>query len=193
MDKGVGALAAQTWCCRGCHAPRPTIAETIDVRIQDATPADPPLNFVFGYSLGLARYDFLAALGPTEVERDLFVGRLLRPDGSTITDWVTYHGRHRIMIRASKNVSYRRCDECGRVVYFGMGKRYLYPPPPDQGDIFVSDWSGLVVREHIMARVNLNKWKKVKVEKLPVVNKPRDSLGELIPGENKAEKEKGTS
>lgn len=171
--------ARLTWLCVGCMTPK-NIAVPIDAQIEEKLPADPPLNFINGCGLGLVRASFLAALGPAVISRDLLIGRLLGPDGALVDDWVTFRGRYRVLVRGSKNISYRRCTDCGRHVYFAMGKRYLYPQPPDDAEVFESDLLGLVVRGDVFSRLALATWPKIQLDKLGVPTAPKDSLGPLL-------------
>jgi hypothetical protein len=178
MLKEVYEEARSTWLCRGCLTPAKD-SKAIDARIQELTPNDPPLNFINGCSLGVITKDCLKEIGAALVERDLYVGRLYGPDGELIPDWVTFRGREPIIVRGSKNVSHRRCADCGRIVYFGMGKPYLYPMPAEYVDIFDSGCGGLVLREYVFSRLNLRNWRGVTIDQLPVVEEPADSLGVL--------------
>lgn len=54
---------------------------------------------------------------------DLWLGNVFDFEGRCIDDWKTFRGRHRLIVRGSKNVSYRQCVECGRYVFFAMGNR----------------------------------------------------------------------
>ena len=145
------AEAKRSWLCSGCCSPKPGFG-AVDARLQEA-PKDKPLNFVMGCGLPVAYGKFLDRLGESLVERDLSLGQVFGPDGTRLEDWVTFRGRRRLIIRGSREVSYRRCTECGRDVYFAMGKRYLYPNPPQDVALFESDLFGLVLPEEIFLRV----------------------------------------
>jgi hypothetical protein len=153
---------------------------SVDATIQEPVPADPPLNFINGCSLGVVRRDFLEELGMDIVHNYLFIGDLFGPDGHSIENWLTFRGKLRLIIRGTKNVSYRQCSECGRVVYFAMGKRYLYPAPPEHVELFESHLNGLILHENLFSRLNLARWPKVTVDALSVLSKPKDSLGTLV-------------
>ena len=171
--------AKRTWLCMGCLRPKQPF-HGIDAHIQEQTPSDPPLNFVNGCGLGIIRTDFLNQLGSDVVARDLCIGRLLGPDKRQIEEWVTFRGRHSLIVRGSKNVACRHCTECGRFVYFAMGKKYLYPMPRRDVSVFDSGWGGLVVTESVYRGLNVGCWRKMYADKLPVVNEPFDSLGVLM-------------
>ena len=129
MSKAAYEEARLSWLCRGCLTPKACYTG-IDVQLQQVPPLESDLNFVNGCGLGVARTDLLAKIGADVVKRDLYLGSVYGPGGDLIGDWSTFHGRHRLVIRGSRHVSFRKCEDCGRVVYFGMGKRYLFPMPP---------------------------------------------------------------
>lgn len=172
--------ARNTWLCTGCASPKPDVRK-VDLVIEDmeSAPENLPLNFHFGSGVGVARKDFLFSLGKEEVERELCLGQVFGPEGQLLDDWVTFMGKHRIIVRGTKHAGARICEECGRQIYFALGRRYLYPRPPEGISIFDQGSSGLVVTEVLVGRVKLNQWRGLSCLKLPVLTAPRDGLGEL--------------
>lgn len=179
LEKSAYAEAVETWLCTGCGAPKPSVG-AVDVQIQEERPADEPITFVNGCGVVLARRDFLRLLGTSRVEADLLLGKVSGPSGKVISDWVTVRGRQRVIVRGSSNVSYRRCESCGRHVYFAMGARYLFPAPAGSVSIYESDLYGLVVASSVLEGISLSNWPKLGVESLKVLPRPKDSLGELL-------------
>ena len=174
MVKGVLEEAQRTWFCSGCCCPRPGFRE-IDAVIQEKRP-EPVLNGVAACGLGLAHIDFLAALGQDVVERDLHIGRVFDRNGDIINDWVTFRGRRKLIVRGRDHVGYRKCDQCGRSVYFAMGDPYLCPPPKRDDCVYESDLWGLVIPERLMGRIMTREWKGVHIQKLAVLAEPQDGL-----------------
>ena len=179
LEKSTYAEAVEAWLCTGCGAPKPLIGP-IDVQIQEDCPSDVPLTFVNGCGVVIARHDFVAALGAGRVQADLMLGTVRGPSGKEMSDWVTIRGRRQLIVRGSKNVSYRRCESCGRHVYFAMGGRYLFPTPVAGVFIHESDLYGLVVTPDVLEGMSLTRWPKLGVEKLRVLSQPKDSLGDLL-------------
>ncbi len=177
MSNVAALTAKQTWLCPGCNCPKPSQA-AIDVTLQEPEPQDAPLNFVYGFGVPLANKAFLECLGEAVI-RDLYVGRVFNESGEEVPDWLTFRGKSRLIIRGTKNVSHRVCGECGRNVYFAMGSRYLFPTPPKDRELFESDLSGLIISAAIFDRIDINKWPKLVVDKLPVLPMPKDALPEL--------------
>jgi hypothetical protein len=99
-------VARRTWECPGCASPRIGYGP-IDVVIQEDWPDDEPSTFVNGSSLGLARRDFIYALGLSAVMSDLILGNVRTEAGVELTDWCTVYGRHPIIGRGTKHAQHR--------------------------------------------------------------------------------------
>jgi hypothetical protein len=169
------------WLCHGCRIPKVPVVP-IDVRVQDnSREIRGPMNFVMGAGLGLVRTDVLRALPQHAVERDLVLGRIFAADEVLLDDWVTFRGRHRLIIRGSKEVSTRRCTVCDRDLYDAGGKKYLFPQPVPTSEIFESDLWGLIVTENVFSQIDITPWKKLRADRLPVLDAPLDGLGVLNP------------
>jgi hypothetical protein len=171
------AEALRTWLCPGCASPKPGV-KGIDVWLQERAPRDKPLNLVFGCGIGLIHKELLNLVGHEIVERDLYIGRVMGDRGNEIADWVTFRGRCGVIVRGSKDAANRVCQDCGRNVYFAIGKRYLYPAPPAAATVFQS-YHGLVVPPAVQERVAARKWRMLRMEELPVLEQPTDGLGVL--------------
>jgi hypothetical protein len=177
LTKEADTQARGTWLCPGCCSPKPGVT-AIDARLR-AAPAKEPLNFVFGAGLPIASKAFLDTLGNDLVQRELYLGRVYGPDGQELNEWATFRGKHRLIVRGSKNAQHRQCTECGQTLYFAMGKSYLYPAPLPGVNLFESNLWGLVLAEGVFLQTGLNKWQGFHVDKLSVVSTPEDSFGEL--------------
>jgi len=178
MVKSVYEQARKTWLCTACGFPRPDTKE-VDATIQEEKLDNTPLNMISGCGVGIAHKDFLFSFGEDFVRQHLYLGQVFTPDKHPLQSWVTFVGRHRIIVRGSKNAGVRRCADCGRNVYFAMGELYLCPEPPLGIAIFDAGNGGLVVSEALMELVNLNAWRKLDCRKLPVLTLPKDGLHEL--------------
>jgi hypothetical protein len=178
MSNDAAEAAKRDWLCLGCNFPKPGRA-SIDVTLQSPEPRDAPLNFVYGFGIPIAKRAFLECFGDS-VFRDLHVGRVFLEGGGKLSDWVTFRGKAPLIVRGTRNISYRVRVECGRNVYFAMGSRYLFPTPPNDHDLFESDLSGLIVSESMFDRIALNSWPKLIFDKLPVLDSPKDALRDLL-------------
>jgi hypothetical protein len=86
----------------------------------------------------------------------LYLGDVFGPDGTRWDDWVTFRGKHGLIVRGStEHAGNRLCPECGRNCYFGMHPQYLYPQPPTDVEIFQSDLWGLILRPDIATEVGI--------------------------------------
>src|SRR5205823_14891870 len=95
MEKRAYEQARNSWLCGGCGFPKGNV-KGIDSTIQEDQPEETPLNFISGSGLGIARKQFLRALGEETANRELYLGQLFGPDGSLLEDWVTFVGKYRI-------------------------------------------------------------------------------------------------
>jgi hypothetical protein len=169
---------SQLWRCGSCSRIKAKTG-AIKAVIQESPLDRVALNFVFGYDLGIAHKEFLNSLGIGIVNRHLELGPLFSEDRGLLDQWVTFHGKARIFVRGSLRAQYRKCTECDRYQYFGIGKHYLYPEPLEGVCIFYSGNGGIVVVEELLDHVAVNKWRDLKCEELPVLSSPLDGFDEL--------------
>lgn len=172
--------ALQTWLCPACKSPRPGTG-AIDVTVESqSTRNRAALNLVMGSGVPVARREVLFSLGPERVFRDLYIGQVLKRNGTPVEGLVTFRGKRSLLVRGSKNVSYRQCPECGNQLYFSMiGDRYLHGLPPRGADLFESQLWGLIFSDEIAKGLDLTRWERVTHEVLPVHDIPVDGLGDL--------------
>lgn len=179
LEKNAYSKARATWLCPGCAAPKPGVGP-VDLQIQEERPDDEPLAPVSGCGVMLARRDFLQTLGKEQIQADLMLGEVTGPSGKAMSDWSTVRGHRRLIVRGSEHVSYRRCELCGRHVYFAMGERYLFPSPRAGVGIFESDLYGLLIAANVVVPAATSiRWPKLGVEMLKVLDRPKDSLDGL--------------
>jgi hypothetical protein len=69
--------------------------------------------------------------------------------------------------------------ECGRVSYFALWPRYLYPAPPKGVQLFESHLRGLVFPASLGEKCGIGKMRGVKYERLKVLDEPLDGLPPL--------------
>lgn len=179
MEGAAYEIAKRTWLCAGCGAPKPS-AGIVDVHIENERPVGTPITFVSATSIIIAHQDFIEKLGADRVRNDLLLGTVRNGSGLTLSDWMTVRGRHRVIVRGSKNVYYRRCDLCGRHIYFAMGRRYLFPAPSADAVIQETDLGGLIVPSELFESLSIKRTATMGIEKLKVLSEPLDSLGDLI-------------
>jgi hypothetical protein len=169
---------AKSWMCGSCLTPQAHV-KAVNVWLQERVPPNKPLNFVYSCSVPLIHRDLLQLFGADNISRDLYLGRVFGERENELSDWVTARGRRQIIVRGDRDASFRLCPACGRVLYFGTGKRYLYPAPPAGAQIFESDYNGFIVTAEIYERVKAAQFRKLRVEELAVVDVPLDGLGVL--------------
>ena len=179
MSQRAAKAAEETWLCQGCNYPKRKTGK-VDVEIQQPSPQDEPLNFVYGFGIPVAKKSFLESFCLDTLKRDLHLGRISLEQGDELDDWITFRGKRSLIVRGTRNTSLRLCNECGRNVYFSMGPRYLFPAPPSDHELFESDLSGLIVSQRLFNSLALHRWPKLVFEKLPVLSAPRDPFPDLI-------------
>lgn len=179
LERGAYEEAKRTWLCSGCCSPKPGI-QRVDVRIQEEKP-DGPLNIVNGCGVALARRSLLMRFGEKRVSDHLNLGQVYGPDGNPLVDWATFIGKHVLFVRGNKNAQHRVCSECGQNLYFAMGKKYLYPQPPQDVELFQSHLWGLIAPESVAATLGIDESNGVWIERLEVLKEPLDGLPTLVP------------
>lgn len=127
----------------------------------------------------MVRRELLQAFPSEIVGRDLFLGKVIGDGHTELEEWLTFQGRHRLIVRGRLDPGARICEECGRQLYSAGGRPYLFPAPPPGADVFESDLRGLIVTESLFQQIDLTPWKKLRKEKLPVLEAPLDGLGVL--------------
>ncbi len=173
------SLVSQNWLCIGCKRALPG-STPIDIYVEETRM--PKRAMGSALLLGLVHRSFLAEFDEDAIARDLILGKVFHEDGRFASDWYTIRSRRRVIVRGSKNANYRICDCCRQVSYSAMGKRYLHPCPPEDCDIFESDLAGMVFRTKLVEHIDFKKYRKMQVDKLPILDPPPDGLG-LLEGE----------
>jgi hypothetical protein len=178
LSRNAYSTALKTWLCQGCGRPYPSV-QTVDAELGEG-PSDAPLTFVSGCGIIVAHRDLLRLFDSERIARDLFLGTVKDRSGKVDPDWLTVRGRRRLIVRGSEDVSHRRCELCGRTVYFAMGEEYLFPAPPPDASIYEGDLTLVVERNVIKDDAALTWWPRLEVKDLIVFEKPRDGLGDLM-------------
>lgn len=178
LEKDEVRRAQKSWLCSGCASPQPDVHH-VDLTLQDGMPPGEALNFESASGVCVVKKQFLGSFDKALVQRDLYLGRVLGAEGMEFADLVTIRGVCRVVIRGRHTVKHRYCPNCGRLIYFSERRgRYLWPSPPSDHSLF-EIWGGLLVSEPCFRKVTLGSWKKLGVEKLPVLDSPNDGLGAL--------------
>lgn len=177
-EQGAYVAALKSWLCEECKSPKPGFGAVDIVIDEERLPQRLPLTFVSGCGLIIARTTFLDSLGRDTVANDLHVGTVSSP-GGPIEGWATVRGKASVIVRADSHVSCRRCNACGRTLYFAMGPRYLFPKPSDDHCVFESDLSGLVIRKALWDQIPGKRWSPSTFDSIDVADRPRDGLLDL--------------
>lgn len=170
--------------CKDCRTIKPDPGNIGTVIIQGVID-DAPFG-VIDAGLGLARREFLFSLGDDIVERYFHLGNVVTYKGKPLDNWVAYRAKHLYVVRAGmEHVGFRRCKTCGNFFYVAMGEPYLCPAPPRSIEVFGEGGvSTAFVATHDLAMkmkeiVEKKKWRRVEFTELPIIDAPRDGLGQL--------------
>jgi hypothetical protein len=175
VDRNSAGKSELSWACQGCKHIRIDVPLP-SIKILKETLMDIPISGLNVGNTMVVRKDFVHALNGLVLEQ-LDFGELLDEANNVIEGFVTVRAKHYTWMRGKENVSIRKCECCGRVLYYASGKRYLCGHSFDENSVLSSDLSGLVFPENIFESLNFNFPKKSTViEKLEVLDSPRDGL-----------------
>jgi hypothetical protein len=140
-------------------------------------PIDKPLGIEARSGLGLVWTQFLDPLGPELVASELYLGSVMRENRQLVKGWSTFHGRHRVIVRGSKNsLDYRRCQASGRKSDSAKGPYYLCPAPAPEHQILTTD-CGFVLRPELFTlRKIKGQRRSLCIQHLDVLEAPVDGL-----------------
>jgi hypothetical protein len=155
------------------------VLENVSIVIDRSSLKAKLLTFVSGLSVGLMNEKLLGLLDSQSVSTDLILDPVYDLDGVLVEEWKAFRAKERVIIRGSKNVTCRVCTECGRNVYFAMGKRYLFPAPSGKRRILGSDLYGLVIPQNDFDRFERKELTGVTIDKLEVREVANDGLGAI--------------
>lgn len=170
--------------CKVCRTIKPEPGPIGTVIVQGVID-DAPFGTVEA-GLGLARREFLYSLGDETVARYFHVGKVITYKGKHLNNWVAYRARQLSVVRAGiDHAGFRLCETCGNIFYFGRGDAYLYPAPPKgievfgEGGVSTAFVTTYDLAVKIKETVEKMKWKRVVFTELPILDAPRDGLGEI--------------
>jgi hypothetical protein len=108
----------------------------------------------------------------------LRMGAVRNMAGKLFDDWVYMYSPDRVIIRGTREASFRTCPECGHTLYSAQGPEYLYPAPPEDVPVFQS-LTSILVDSRFLDRSRLPKSRSLGTQILKIADKPRDGLGEF--------------
>ena len=171
------------WRCNSCGQPFEGTQE-VDIKIDEPEKyliKQRPLTFANCLLIDMVWEPFVRSIPPHILERDMFFGNALRPDGTRIENWLTCNFRYYLYLRSTEYTGTHPlhitvCKDCGYVRWSSPGKWFIYPAPPEDADIFHYG-HGILFRESVYQHLDMEQWrKKVYVTKIKVADKPLDGL-----------------
>jgi len=176
-------VANLLWWCPNCHSPYDD-ARQIDIRIDESEhylAKQKPLTFASYSPIKIVWEPFIRAIPSHILDRDMYFGDVIGPDGKRIEGWLTYRCRYYLQFRGTGKggtspCKVTVCKDCGYVRWFAHSPHFIYPAPPEDADIFQYGYSTMF-RESIYQYLDMEQWrKKVYVTKIKVADKPLDGL-----------------
>lgn len=164
---------AGIYLCESCGTPLQPVP--LDVVLLEA-PDDIPLNVVIGVGVGIVRKDVFQQLPEAIVGRHLLIGEVFDNGGGRYSDFLSFRGVERLLIRGGPGSAFRECDVCGTQLYHPVGKRYLLRSWGQERPLYQSQLDQLIVVDDLADVVRSLSLKKTRIEELPVKPRARDDL-----------------
>lgn len=130
--------------------------------------------------IGFMSRDLLACFSDQEIARGLHVGRLLDTNGNELERYCTVRGKHSLTVRGDDQSEYRKCEVCGRDVYFPITRFYILPHSIARQEPIYEAASGFAVNEEIYKRISSKRWRGARIDPLPLRDKPIDGMPDLL-------------
>jgi hypothetical protein len=137
------------------------------------------LSYAFPPLVCIVQRAFLESFGDS-VKSNLTIGSVFLKNGELISDYVACLGKKPIVIRGGVRYSKSRvCGECGSFRYSAYGTPDTYLLKSSLTELMLyqeAASSGLVVNEELRNRIDKKRWKGFTIQKLPVLDEPRDGI-----------------
>jgi hypothetical protein len=107
----------------------------------------------------------------------LKLGRVFTANGEAIEEFSTLISDQPILLRGGDKSSWDVCQYCGRFRYAPTGDHYVLRESVTGQPVYQSyPIGGLVVVEELRRRIEPGRWKGIYIEKLSVIDEPRDGI-----------------
>jgi hypothetical protein len=164
--------------CTHCARPRSPDAPS-EIIVDDEHLLHSPLTGDPFRGITIAKKSLLKLIELKDMSNYLRMGAVRNMAGKLFDDWVYMYSPDRVIIRGTREASFRTCPECGHTLYSAQGPEYLYPAPPEDVPVFQSRRSSLLVDSRFLDRSRLPKSRSLGTQILKIADKPRDGLGEF--------------
>ncbi len=157
--------------------------DPVDVVVQECSSGRTGLRCSFGVDVGFASKRLVEAL-PKVVRSCLVLGCVISEDKGPLDEVVTFWCPFRAVIRGQHEAGFRYCPECGALLYFAMGRRYLSPAPEGNPVVCYAGHGRILVRDDSINVSQFPKFYAVGVEPIPILDVPLDGLGNIKSSSN---------
>jgi hypothetical protein len=166
---------------RSCALPcgHDTLSQSDDPIVVSDPGDDSALTFVDRIVIEAIRTDLHELLRP-ELDEFCHFRLLVDIKRQIISRFVAVIPKHSVWLRGGKKSMCRRCEGCGRLIYNPMGNRYVLKANLPEVPIFATHQGGIAISDRLLARVNKQRWRKVKLLQIPVYDEPRDIYPEIL-------------
>lgn len=135
-----------------------------------------PLTAVIGVNIQILRKDLMSILEINNIEKMFFIGDVYDVNKKKSEDYISMVPKKVVPIRGGKESSCKRCEQCGRVMYFPLPLNNWYILKNDIPNLplFPSTLYGIIIDELKYKELKLSGIKKIGYDKLKVLNKAID-------------------
>ena len=124
----------------------------------------------------MLRKDLIPILEIKNIEKIFFIGDVYDVNKKKSEDYISMVPKKVVPIRGGKESSCKRCEQCGRVMYFPLPLNNWYILKNDIPNLplFPSTLNGIIIDELKYKELKLSGIKKIGYDKLKVLNKAID-------------------
>lgn len=143
-------------------------------------PRQAALNWAIGPRgiYDLIRRDFCEML-LDGVKHDLRLGRVFLANGQELVGYATYIGKVPLVIRGGPKSYCRVCAVCESFIYSPATPEGVCRSSLREQGVYQSAGGGLILEKSVFLRIETRRWKGLKVNRLPVLDKALDGLTEF--------------
>ena len=146
-----------------------------DIKIQGrGLSDDSDLNIVYGLICFGSRR-FLDVVIQKELRHLFSFGRLLNETGLECPGVRTYTCKNVVTVRGGERSTFRVCNECGRILYSAIGKKYVLKSEIKDA-LVAEDQSGSLITAVNTGSILQMSWKNVSIRGMPLKDEPVDRL-----------------
>jgi hypothetical protein len=176
------SLNSESSLCSRCRSLMPGMSMS-PIVVEQTSVKPVPLAMIAPYPrLTVIHRDLYDQLGGDDGFRSFQKGILIFSDGTKPVDYLLIYHQFENFVRGDKmghvdlKFELKKCPSCGIPLYSGWGKVYLGEVPRGGSHVFPASYGTLIVDDIALNNVDRDRWKKLKIRELLVLDKPLDGL-----------------